>query len=621
MKSQNKNEQNLFKFVQKDERIYDKKFETKPIGYFQDAMIRFAKNRVNVTASIILLTIFSLSVFVPIFTTKNFTNQIVELSLLPPRIPIIENLGILDGTRLFRDQISSGIEVDENTGLYLPDGFIKEYIELDTLTNEVVIGNLKNPAYRGGTNVLQLDFNSPSVGVVSDKSYPVMAGDKIIVNIESITAFNNEKLEIFLLDTLNKRILISTILQPGITEVVIPSSVNFSLYKVVLNLTGGADDLRKSVEIESIKLIDNLNNPKFELSGYELSIFTVVDGAGSFTRLNAQAIRTTFRYDVYPARLKQVVRTSIGSEVYDEIVAENPEMIENAIPDPNNTNGLIFPEGSPLLKLVSVSSPVPGPNGELFYSYSVEYELGKFFGYDDLPYFFFGTDVSGRDMFSLSWVGIRTSLLIGILVSLINISIGIVFGAISGYYGGSVDLLMERFTEIIGRIPWLVTLAIFSSLFGPGIFTLVLILIISGWIGIAGVTRSQFYRYKGREYVLASRTLGAKDARLIFRHILPNGIGTIITASILLIPGVIFTESTIAYLGYGLGDGQVIDLGFIQLSGTSLGVILNSGRASLDLYPYLTVFPAALVSILMITFNMFGNALRDAFNPSLRGVE
>lgn len=160
MKSQNKNEQNLFKFVQKDERIYDKKFETKPIGYFQDAMIRFAKNRVNVTASIILLTIFSLSVFVPIFTTKNFTNQIVELSLLPPRIPLIENLGILDGTRLFRDQISSGIEVDENTGLYLPDGFIKEYIELDTLTNEVVIGNLKNPAYRGGTNVLQLDFNS-----------------------------------------------------------------------------------------------------------------------------------------------------------------------------------------------------------------------------------------------------------------------------------------------------------------------------------------------------------------------------------------------------------------------------------------------------------------------------
>jgi ABC-type dipeptide/oligopeptide/nickel transport system permease subunit len=584
-------------------------------------MIRFAKNRVNVTASIILLTIFSLSIFVPIFTSKNFTNQIVELSLLPPRIPIVENLGILDGTRLFRDQVSSGVEIDEKTGLYLPDNFIKEYIELDTLTNEIVIGNLKNPSYRGGTNVLQLDSNSSNVAVVSSKLYTLTAGDKIVVNIKNITNLNNEKFEIFLQDTLNKRILVSTITQSGITEVVIPSSVNFSLYKVVLNLSAGADDLRKLVEIESIKFNDNLNNLKFELSGYDLSIFNIVDGAGSLTRLNAQVIRTTFRYDVYPARLKQIVRTSIGSEVYNEIISENPEMLENAVPDPSNLNGLIFPEGSPLIKLISESSPIPGPDGEVFYSYIVEYELGKFFGYDDLPYFFFGTDVSGRDMFALSWVGIRTSLLIGFLVSLINISIGIVFGAISGYYGGSVDLLMERFTEIIGRIPWLVTLAIFSSLFGPGIFTLVLILIISGWIGIAGVTRSQFYRYKGREYVLASRTLGAKDARLIFRHILPNGIGTIITASILLIPGVIFTESTIAYLGYGLGDGQVINLGFMQLSGTSLGVILNSGRASLDLYPYLTVFPAALVSILMITFNMFGNALRDAFNPSLRGVE
>jgi len=621
MKSNNKNQPNLFKFVQKDERIYDKKFETKPIGYFKDAMLRFAKNRVNVTASIILLTIFSLSIFVPIFTTKNFTNQVVELSLLPPRIPIIENLGILDGTRLFRDQVSSGVEIDEKTGLYLPDNFFKEFIDLDTLTNQVVIGNLKNPAYRGGTNVLQLDNNSASVGVVSNKLYPVTAGDKIVVNIKNITNLNNEKFEIFLEDTLNKRILVSTISQPGITEVVIPSSVNFSLYKVVLNLSAGADDLRKSVEIESIKFNDNLNNLKFELSGYDLSIFNIVDGAGSFTRLNAQVIRTTFRYDVYPARLKRILRTSIGSEVYDEIISENPEMLENAVPDPSNPNGLIFPENSPLIKLISQSSPIPGPDGQLFFSYIVEYELGKFLGYDNLPYFFFGTDVSGRDMFALSWVGIRTSLLIGFLVSLINISIGIVFGAISGYYGGSVDLLMERFTEVIGRIPWLVTLAIFSSLFGPGIFTLVLILIISGWIGIAGVTRSQFYRYKGREYVLASRTLGAKDTRLIFRHILPNGIGTIITASILLIPGVIFTESTIAYLGYGLGDGQVINLGFMQLSGTSLGVILNSGRASLDLYPYLTVFPAALVSILMITFNMFGNALRDAFNPSLRGVE
>jgi ABC-type dipeptide/oligopeptide/nickel transport system permease subunit len=200
--------------------------------------------------------------------------------------------------------------------------------------------------------------------------------------------------------------------------------------------------------------------------------------------------------------------------------------------------------------------------------------------------------------------------------------VGVVYGSVSGYYGGVTDLIMERFSEVVGRIPWLVTLSIFVALIGPGFWTLILILIVSGWIGVASVTRTQFYRYKGREYVLASRVLGAKDGRLIFRHILPNGIGTIITASVLMIPGVIFAESTISYLGYGIGEGQSFSfLGLFTLSGSSLGVLLNNSRSELLDKPYLTVFPAVIISILMITFNMFGNALRDAFNPSLRGSE
>ncbi|MFP4187464.1 MAG: ABC transporter permease, partial [Acholeplasmataceae bacterium] len=202
------------------------------------------------------------------------------------------------------------------------------------------------------------------------------------------------------------------------------------------------------------------------------------------------------------------------------------------------------------------------------------------------------------------------------------ISIGIVYGAIEGYYGGTVDLLMERFGEIIGRIPFLVWLGLFVIILGPGVLTLIVLLTITGWLGVASTTRTQFYRYKGREYVLASRTMGAKDSRIIFRHILPNGIGTIITASILMIPAVIFSESTISYLGYGIGHGQSFKvLGLFELSGVSIGVLLADGRTSLVDRPYLTMFPAVIISILMITFNMFGNALRDAFNPSLRGSE
>jgi ABC-type dipeptide/oligopeptide/nickel transport system permease subunit len=224
-------------------------------------------------------------------------------------------------------------------------------------------------------------------------------------------------------------------------------------------------------------------------------------------------------------------------------------------------------------------------------------------------------------MVNLIWIGLRTSLLIGLFVSAINIAIGVVYGAISGYYGGQVDIIMQRFAEIIGRIPWLVTLSIFMAYFQAGFTSLILILIVSGWIGVSSVTRTQFYRYKGREYVLASRTLGAKDGRLIFRHILPNGIGTIITSSILLIPTVIFSEATLSYLGFGIGHGQSLNILGWELSGVSIGVLLNDGRNKLQNYPHLTIFPAIIISILMITFNMFGNALRDAFNPALRGSE
>jgi ABC-type dipeptide/oligopeptide/nickel transport system permease subunit len=242
-------------------------------------------------------------------------------------------------------------------------------------------------------------------------------------------------------------------------------------------------------------------------------------------------------------------------------------------------------------------------------------------GYSDTPYFLFGTDAFGRDMVKLIWIGLRTSLTIGLIVAVINISIGIVYGAISGYYGGQVDIIMERFAEVMGRIPWLVTLSIFIALIGPGIETLIYVMIVSGWIGVASITRTQFYRYKGREYVLASRTLGAKDARLIFRHILPNGIGTIITSSILMVPFLIFTEATLSYLGFGIGHGQSFKILGINMSGVSIGVLLSDGRNQLHQNPHLTLFPSIIISILMITFNMFGNALRDAFNPALRGSE
>ena len=129
---------------------------------------------------------------------------------------------------------------------------------------------------------------------------------------------------------------------------------------------------------------------------------------------------------------------------------------------------------------------------------------------------------------------------------------------------------------------------------------------------MAGTTRMQFYRYKGQEYVLASRVLGASDWRIMFRHIFPNSLGTIITSSVLVIPGVIFSESSLTYLGIVNLDSSTM---------TSVGTMLANGRQYLSTHPHVILFPALFISLLEISFNLFGNGLRDAFNPSLRGAD
>jgi len=135
----------------------------------------------------------------------------------------------------------------------------------------------------------------------------------------------------------------------------------------------------------------------------------------------------------------------------------------------------------------------------------------------------------------------------------------------------------------------------------------------TGWIGMASRVRMQFYRFKGQEYVLAARTLGAKDSRIIWKHIFPNALGTIITGSVLAIPGVIFSESMLSFLGIinFATDPKLM----------SIGTMLSQGSKYLTTYPHVLLFPAVFISLLELSFNLFGNGLRDAFNPSLRGVE
>ncbi len=231
------------------------------------------------------------------------------------------------------------------------------------------------------------------------------------------------------------------------------------------------------------------------------------------------------------------------------------------------------------------------------------------------PTYLFGTNEKGQDLFTAVGTGARFSLIFAVLVSVINLTIGAIYGAIQGYYGGKADMLMDRIADVLSGLPFIVCVTLFQLHLAQKVGIVPSFLfayVLTGWIGTAALTRKQFYRFKGQEYVLAARTLGASDKRLMFKHIFPNSLGTIITSSVLMIPGVINSETNMTYLG-------IINLS--DFAGTSIGELLSQGQTAATTSPHALFFPALFLSLLLICFNLFGNGLRDAFNPSNRGVE
>jgi oligopeptide transport system permease protein len=235
--------------------------------------------------------------------------------------------------------------------------------------------------------------------------------------------------------------------------------------------------------------------------------------------------------------------------------------------------------------------------------------------YDEEPNYLLGTDSQGYDLAVRMADGIKLSILVALCVSAINLVIGAVYGAVEGYYGGTVDIVLERISDILGGVPFIVVATLFQIHLSQkvgAIPSLLFAFVLTGWLGTAYRVRSQFYRFKNQEYVMAARTLGAKDRRIIWKHIFPNSLGTIITSCALVIPGVINQESTLSFLGI---------VKFSTAKTTSLGTLLSDASGIWTNYPHLMIYPALFLALLMICFNLFGNGLRDAFNPALRGVE
>jgi oligopeptide transport system permease protein len=475
-----------FKFVQKGESLHDKKLQTKPLGYVQDALMRFSRNRGSLICFVIIVLLVLYAIFVPVFTQYGVEYKDSFYSYAVPRIGFLAKTGFWDGCQTR--------EVNQQSYDYysrIPGAMAKDYGEVEhTIAGRIQIWH-------------KIKINTyDKVGFVK----------RLLTKQEYVDAITYEK-------TSGKQLF-----YPLLNE------------KLINNPSYNADQ-------NAWFLTDNRGRAKLDSNG------------------NVQ--------DIYAK----------SEDLPDTYVYFLSKM--------NDTQ----------------------------YETRVLYKEWYFYKHGYYASYIFGADSNGYDICSRLASGARLSLVLSIVVAIINLFIGIIIGALEGYYGGTFDLLMERFKEVLYEIPFVVCMSLFQLYFAHkvgAVVTMLFAFCFFGWIGTSSTVRAQFYRFKGQDYVMAARTLGAKDSRLIFRHVLPNSIGFIITTSVLTIPGVILSESILTYLG-------IVNLQSSTI--TSVGTMLKNGQPILSTYPHCLFFPALFISILLVCFNEFGNGLRDAFNPSLRGAD
>ncbi len=598
-----------FEFAQKDKAITDVKFKGKPVTFAKDAFIRFCKNKSSIVAAVILGLIVLLSFILPFAIPYDVSNTHAEETFLAPKI-FRTGTGFLDGTKQYKDVVYDESTGYPSTSSQLDNGSIL----MDT---RKIYDGYTDTAYSfahngyvriGNTSSEASSYLSTKVLTLTDrKNVTLEFGIESGLDPEN---FDNSSYNVtleYLDGTENKSI---SVLKNSYRY----GSVSLSLDGFLKDVSNGnlsvsfsVDPIKetgKAVYLKSLTLKDN-GNTVYSFSDAAQAIYhKELSLNGNGVSLFQGVIKyCSFSYDTYNAKYGDRSR-SIGESERKEYIDKGYLSYDFSV---GPSSFKILNEDKCPIKSVSKQNTVEGLITVTTLDCVVTYY--KYLGYSRRPIHLFGTNGQGKDRLKYVAEGTRNSLGIGILISLITFLFGLIYGAIEGYFGGTVDLIRERIVDILGYIPWIVVVTLCVLHFGQGFGVFILARCLTGWISTSSITRTQFYRFKKREYVLASKSLGAKDSRLIFTHILPNSLGTIVTSSVLRIPSVIFSEASISYLGIGLKG----------LS--SLGVILSDNQVYINSYSYLLIFPSVVLALMMICFNLFGNGLRDALNPSLKGSD
>ena len=221
--------------------------------------------------------------------------------------------------------------------------------------------------------------------------------------------------------------------------------------------------------------------------------------------------------------------------------------------------------------------------------------------------YWFGTDYLGRDLFSRVWMGARASIIIALVATALKLVVGTIYGAIMAHFGGWVDDLMMRIIEVINSLPSLLLTILIMMILGNNLFALLVALSITDWCSTARQVRGMIKQLKETEYVYAAEVLGASPMRIISKHYVTNMLGILILNASTAIPGFIFTEAGLSFLGIGLTAPEI-----------SLGVLISLGQQTIDFYPTQLLFPCLVLCIIVMAFNLLGDGLRDALDPKLR---